>query len=647
MTPATIRARHPTKSRGKRRCQLEGEPTGSVALRPVGAAARQRSPTPAIAATIERGEDRDLGRGEVAGVGEGLAGDEQRHGEADAGERPGAGELAPGVGVGLRREPDPDRDRRGGDDADGLPEHEAGDDRQHQLLASGDHRGRDRHAGVGQREERQHQIARPRPRPAQQPVGRRLEPVVDRVERAQRRQRRPAVQRLAAPPRLGVQDRGRLRHQRLEVGRRPCRDEEREEHPRERRVQPALVDEEPERDAEERIGGQPVDPPVVQEHEAGDDGRGRRERADVQRVGIEQRDHDDRADVVDDRRRGQEDAELDRHPGPEHHEERHREGGVGRHRHAPAVRPGPRGDQPGVDQRRRGHAAERRRDRQRRGARAGEMADGELALDLEADDQEEDRQEPVVDPVQERQPKIGAADDEPELCVPDSLEAGPERRVAERHREERRDQQQQARRRRPGGEVEGGGADPVAEGAEHRVGERALVPGAVVAPAVHVEGRGDQHAARLRAPLVRLDPGARRRRIVARRWILAELGRDHPEVVLGQRRRAGHQRLVRAPERRVVLRGLDELGGAAGDVAAGQRLVAEDVAQPVAELGASLDDVLVGGAAVGTGVAAVLDQRDLGLGRPEDVVPSRIDLSDPAGSCRRPASAPSSQAGGA
>ena len=61
----------------------------------------------------------------------------------------------------------------------------------------------------------------------------------------------------------------------------------------------------------------------------------------MQIAGIEDRDDDDRADVVDDRRGGQEDAQLDRHALAQHHDQRDREGGVGRHRHAPAVRPRP------------------------------------------------------------------------------------------------------------------------------------------------------------------------------------------------------------------------------------------------------------------------------------------------------------------
>ena len=51
-------------------------------------------------------------------------------------------------------------------------------------------------------------------------------------------------------------------------------------------------------------------------------------------------------------------------------------------------------------------------------APAGEMADGELALDLEADDQEEDRQQAVVDPVPQRHAEAGVAEREAEMAAP-------------------------------------------------------------------------------------------------------------------------------------------------------------------------------------------------------------------------------------
>ena len=90
----------------------------------------------------------------------------------------------------------------------------------------------------------------------------------------------------------------------------------------------------------------------------------------------------------------------------------------------------------------------------------------------------------------------------------------------------------------------------------------------------------------------------------------AEIAGDGGDVVLGEHLRTAHQRDMRFPELVGVLGVLDEHGGAAGEAVIAHRAVAEDVAQPLAELVADLGDALVGGTAIGAGIAAVLDQRD-------------------------------------
>ena len=89
---------------------------------------------------------------------------------------------------------------------------------------------------------------------------------------------------------------------------------------------------------------------------------------------------------------------------------------------------------------------------------------------------------------------------------------------------------------------------------------------------------------------------------------------------LPQLRRARHQGDVRLPEFVVVAGGFGEIRRLAGDIAAGQRTLAEHVAHPVAEAVAHGGDALVGCAAVRAGIAAVLDERDLGARRTEHVV---------------------------
>src|SRR5688572_29182871 len=122
-------------------------------------------------------------------------------------------------------------------------------------------------------------------------------------------------------------------------------------------------------------------------------------------------------------------------------------------------------------------------------AAAGEMPDGELAFDLQADDQKEDREQPVVDPQVQRHEERAFARDQAPALRPERLDARTERGVRERDREDRRDQQQHAGGRRPGREVERGSAYAVAERPQHGIRERSLVPRSVVAPAVD-EKRG-------------------------------------------------------------------------------------------------------------------------------------------------------------
>ena len=165
--------------------------------------------------------------------------------------------------------------------------------------------------------------------------------------------------------RLGGEHRIRLRHQRIEIGRRPRGDEERKQHAGERGVQPARVHAGPERDAEKAVGHRAIHARAIEQREQHDDGRGARQVRPLQRARIEQRDDHDGADVVDDRRRSEEHAQLHRHALAEHHDERDRERGVGRHRNAPAVAPCAGRDHERVQARGHRHAAERGRDRKR------------------------------------------------------------------------------------------------------------------------------------------------------------------------------------------------------------------------------------------------------------------------------------------
>ena len=108
-----------------------------------------------------------------------------------------------------------------------------------------------------------------------------------------------------------VDDRRRLRQQRLQVCRRARRDQHGEDHTRQRGVEPRLVKDEPEHDAADGVRQRAVHARAVEhDQQTGHRAAGNQVRR-VDLAGIEQRDDHDRHDVVDDDRRRQEHAQLD------------------------------------------------------------------------------------------------------------------------------------------------------------------------------------------------------------------------------------------------------------------------------------------------------------------------------------------------
>ena len=211
---------------------------------------------------------------------------------------------------------------------------------------------------------------------------------------------------------------------------------------------------------------------------------------------------------------------------------------------------------------------------------------------------------------------------------PPRRERRAEGRVAEHQREQRRQPQEQSRRRPPANELERGGLDAMAERAEHRVGQRAFIPGARIAAAVDEESRRHPHAAAPRALDVLAHPRLRRRecglvRRVARRQV--EVPRDLPEVAFRERRPPLHQRLVNLPEPSGRFgRVLRQLGGAGRVLAAGDGQVPKHVPHPLAEPAPQPLDDLVNRVTVRARIAAVLDQRHLRIGRPQNVVAFQV-----------------------
>ena len=165
----------------------------------------------------------------------------------------------------------------------------------------------------------------------------------------------------------------------------------------------------------------------------------------------------------------------------------------------------------------------------------------------------------------------------------------------------------------------------MAERAQHRLGQRHLVPRSVVATAVDEERRRQAHAA-----------GARARRCPRRRASPARSRRDASSAGSpNSAATASRSSSVSACERVISSTcasqnarssGADSARSPRGARArAGDRALAEHVAQAIAEAIAELRDLLVGGAAVRARVAAVFDQREVGASGAEHMVAARID----------------------
>ncbi len=203
----------------------------------------------------------------------------------------------------------------------------------------------------------------------------------------------------------------------------------------------------PDIDPDQHIGGEALHPEAVHDDEDGDADRREPERQQRQVRGVEDRDDDDGAEVVDDRERQQKDLQALRHAIAEQADHAHREGDVGGGGDRPA---GQRFRSPGVeqeiDQGRRRHAADRGDRRQGRLARARQLALDQLALDLEPDQEKEDRHQAVVDPVPERlvEPEIAELQAQVQLEEPQIVIG--QGRVGEDEGERRRGQQHDAAR---------------------------------------------------------------------------------------------------------------------------------------------------------------------------------------------------------
>ncbi len=209
-------------------------------------------------------------------------------------------------------------------------------------------------------------------------------------------------------------------------------------------VDPGLQHEVPEKGADHGIGQRSRGSVAAIAEGQPPDRKRKKQRAHIEAVRVEDSDHQHRAEIVHDRQGQQEDLERQADSIAEQRQDAEGERDVGRHRDTPT----PDARCPGVecdeDERGHDHATERRGDRKGGSPPALQLADDEFALDLETDEEEEDRHEQVVDPEQQRLLERPLAEPEarPEL---EHLEvARRPRRVGPGERRDRGDDQNDA-----------------------------------------------------------------------------------------------------------------------------------------------------------------------------------------------------------
>jgi hypothetical protein len=158
---------------------------------------------------------------------------------------------------------------------------------------------------------------------------------------------------------------------------------------------------------------------------------------------VEERDHDDSAEIVDDGEREQEEAQAPRHARTEQRHDADRESDVGGGGDRPAAQEGGlvRVERD-IDQRGCGHAAQRAGHGQGGFARVLERAFDGLALQLEADIQKEDHHQPVIDDeVQVERVRAFSDSDRAKGVFEYLMQAVAERRIQQQERSDRRREQ--------------------------------------------------------------------------------------------------------------------------------------------------------------------------------------------------------------
>jgi hypothetical protein len=169
--------------------------------------------------------------------------------------------------------------------------------------------------------------------------------------------------------------------------------------PCQRGVDARLEHAQPDDQTNHYVGPDGHDPGPVQQPEHQNATARRQQHAQRKVGGVEERDHQNGAEIIDDRHGRQKHLERRRHPVAQQDQNAQGKSDVGGHRYRPASQGHPIAPvDRRVDQRRHHHAANRRARRQQGLAVGSQFTLDHLALDLQPDQKEENRHPQVIDP---------------------------------------------------------------------------------------------------------------------------------------------------------------------------------------------------------------------------------------------------------
>ena len=171
----------------------------------------------------------------------------------------------------------------------------------------------------------------------------------------------------------------------------------RHRHARQRSMDARIIEKSPHHEGRDQEIGDPRLAQTVESVKPCHNGQCEEQKTPFHRTAVEDGDYQDRAQVVDDGQRREEDFERDGHTVAHERQDADGEGDIGGRGYSPAVRRRRAVVEGQIDQRRREHTARRGHDRQDRLARRRKFAADDLSFDFEPHDEEENHHQPVVD----------------------------------------------------------------------------------------------------------------------------------------------------------------------------------------------------------------------------------------------------------